>query len=114
MLHGVTHAPADIAIPDIARVLFWPGLVRVETRYHCLNQVCFYGQIKLVEQIVLGGKVAKQRTSVTPALRAMAEVEAAIPDWAKAAVAASSNACFLSSLLGRATTLYLTHNKTTI
>ena len=27
-----------------------------------------------------------------------------MPDWAKAAVAASSNACFLSSLFGRATT----------
>lgn len=66
MLHGVRYAPADIAIPDIARVLFWPGFVRVETRYHCLNQVCFYGQIKLVEQIVLGGKVAKQRTSANP------------------------------------------------
>ncbi|MBD3703377.1 hypothetical protein IE985_15790 [Klebsiella pneumoniae] len=34
----------------------------------------------------------------------MADVEAAMPDWAKAAVAASSNACFLSSLFGRATT----------
>ncbi|KSX67518.1 Uncharacterised protein [Klebsiella variicola] len=42
------------------------------------------------------------------ALRAMADVEAAMPDWAKAAVAASSNACFLSSLFGRATTFFLT------
>jgi hypothetical protein len=38
----------------------------------------------------------------------MADVEAAMPDWAKAAVAASSNACFLSSLFGRATTFFLT------
>jgi hypothetical protein len=44
----------------------------------------------------------------------MADVEAATPDWAKATVAASSNACFLSSLLGRATTFYLTRNQTPI
>ena len=52
--------------------------------------------------------LTKVKTKVTPALRAMADVEAAMPDWAKAAVAASSNACFLSSLFGRATTFFLT------
>jgi len=41
--------------------------------------------------------------SATPALRAMSAVEAAKPDCANAAVAASSQACFLSSLFGRAT-----------
>jgi hypothetical protein len=63
-------------------------------------------QIEGIQQIVFGSKVAEQGPSATPALRAMSAVEAAIPDCANATVAASSKACFLSSLFGRATKFF--------
>ncbi len=61
---------------------------------HGLAEILLQVQIEGIQQIVFSGKVAKQGPSATPALRAINDVEAAIPDCANATVAASSKACF--------------------
>lgn len=75
-------------------MLFWLGDGAIEIRQHGLAEILLQMQVEGIQQIVFGSKVAKQCPSATPALRAINAVEAAIPDCANAAVAASSKACF--------------------
>jgi hypothetical protein len=77
----------------------------IEVRQHGLAEILLQVQIEGIQQIVFRSKVAEQ--GAFGDLRAMSAVEAAIPDCANAVVAASSKACFLSSLFGRATKFFL-------
>ena len=62
VLHRVAHAPVDIAVPDIARVLFRALLVRIQPGDHCAHQAQLNREVQLVEQLILGGEIAKQRS----------------------------------------------------
>ena len=66
VLHRVAHAPVDIAVPDIARVLFRALLVRIQPGDHCAHQAQLNREVQLVEQLILGGEIAKQRPLGNP------------------------------------------------
>jgi hypothetical protein len=60
VLHRVAHAPVDIAVPDIARVLFRALFVRISPAIIVAPGAAL-SQVQLVEQLILGGEIAKQR-----------------------------------------------------
>lgn len=88
-------------------MFFGEGERAIKLRQHRLAEILLQVQIEGIQQIVFGSKVAEQCAFSDARVLAIKAVEAAIPDCANAAVAASSKACFLSSLFGRATKLFL-------
>ncbi len=58
---GMVQAPANVAVPDVVSHGFGIGHRSIQICHHRLTKVLLQKEVKLVDQIIFGCEIAKQR-----------------------------------------------------